>query len=284
MIYGDEKNRDVLRRHITRLIDGIDGVGLQFKHVNLIQQTYLDLLRRIRCNLIGIAVQLTHWPAEPELKVPISLVMRTCLTDAITGLYLASFHQHEESFRNELHLLDRSYVKYLNFVADNLHLERPGEDPATVQQEAQILRDEMHLKGHHMFVTDTVTGLPKLKTPSQLRDTSDLTLFKDPNAKSKDLTESDMFHQINALGTVQHLAYLYRLQRDLSQQHHYCPANRETIQFDGAYFCAQWFKSLLFVQEIVGMLSGLLETKSALLQPLKQNQAELIDYLSDHNE
>jgi hypothetical protein len=284
MIYGDQKNRDVLYRHITRLIDGIDGVGLQFKQANLIQHTYLDLIRRIRCNLIGIAVQLTQWPTEPELKVPISLVMRTCLTDAITGLYLASFHQDEESFKNELHLLDRSYVKYLNFVADNLHLERPGEDPATVQQEAQTLRDEMHRKGQHMFVTDPTTGLLKLKTPSQLRDTSNLTLFKDPNAKNRDLTESDMFHQINALGSIQHLSFIYRLQRDLSQQHHYCPANRDTIQFDGAYFCAQWFKSLVFVQEIVGMLAGLLGTDQALLQPLKQNQAELIDYLSDHNE
>lgn len=284
MIYADEKNRDVLRRHINRLIDGIHGVGLQFKQVNLIQQTYLDLLRRVRCNLIGITVQLTQWPTEPELKIPISLVMRTCLTDAITGLYLASFHQHEDSFRNELHLLDRSYIKYLNFVADNLHLERPGEDPATVQQEAQTLRDEMHRKGQHMFTTDPVAGSLKLKTPSQLRDNSDLNLFKDPNAKSRDLTESDMFHQINAMGSIQHLSFVYRLQRDLSQQHHYCPANRDTIRFDGAYFCAQWFKSLVFVQEIAGMLSGLLGTDQALLQPLKQNQAELIDYLSGHNE
>ncbi|MCB2411040.1 hypothetical protein [Hymenobacter lucidus] len=284
MIYADEKNRDVLYRHITRLIDGIDGVGLQFKQVSLIQQTYLDLLRRIRCNLIGVAVQLAQWPAEPELKVPISLVMRTCLTDAITGLYLASFHQHEESFRNELHLLDRPYISYLNFVADNLNLERPGEDPAVVQQEAQELRDEMHRKGQHMFIADPKTGSLVPKKPGQLRATSDLTLFKDPKAVDRPLTESDMFHQINALNATQHLSYLYRLQRDLSQQHHYCPANRDTIQFDGAYFCAQWFKSLVFVQEIAGMLANLLGTDQELIKPLKQNQAELIDYLSGHNE
>lgn len=284
MIYGDEKNSDILRRHINRLIDGIDSIGMQFKQVNLIQQTYLDLLRRIRCNLLGVTVQLTQWPRMPELKVPVSLVFRTCLTDALTGLYLAGFQEHEDSFRNELEMLDRSYIKYIRFVADNLNLERPNINAVQVQQEAQDLRDEMHRKGQHMFIADPVSGVPKLKTPAQIRETSDLSLFKDAAAKNRDLNESDMFSQINALGAVQHLSFIYRLQRDLSQQHHYSPANRDTIQFDGAYFCAQWFKSLVFVQEIVGMLAFLAGVEEEFVKPVKDNQSELIDYLASHNE
>ena len=63
-----------------------------------------------------------------------------------------------------------------------------------------------------------------------LRETQHHTLFHSPGGYTKPLTEKEMFNHIKAHPDTTHLAYMYLVQRHLSQQHHYAPGNRTRMQ------------------------------------------------------
>jgi hypothetical protein len=86
MIRGDKEDSDVLRQHCKVLAESIQTASEPFTNGSQVQRTYLDLLRRIWCNLSGMSIHLDYWPNQVELKLPISLAFRTTLTDALTGL------------------------------------------------------------------------------------------------------------------------------------------------------------------------------------------------------
>lgn len=255
--------------------------GRAFDSANLTQRTYLNLLRRIQYSLLGVAVQLERWPEVIELKLPISLIFRTALTDALTGLYLATFHENPVAFQNELLVLDADYVKFIKTIIENTDLAMPGASAADIAQEMQTSWADLHEKAAHLL---RGTGSNEVKNSQTLRSTSDPTLFQVSGNIARRLGEKEMFEQIKAHPDTRHLAYFYLVQRHLSQQHHYAPANSDFIQLPPAYDCAYWFKSLASISEIAGALAGLLEAPESVLQSFRSSQAALLDLLADRAE
>ncbi len=281
MIRGDKKDSDILRQYCTTLAGSIQAAGEPFTNGSLVQRTYLDLLRRIWCNMSGIILHLYHWPDQVELKLPISLAFRTTLTDALTGLYLATFHTHEEAFQHELMALDLEYYKYVKTIFENTALEMPDADPAAVEQEMQVRLAELARKAEHLL---QVPGGSQLKKPEMLRDAHHKELFHAPSGHTKPLTEKEMFNHLKAHPETAHLAHMYLLQRHLSQQHHYAPGNRNFIELPPAYECRNWFLALVYVTEISGMLMALLGVNQPIRQVLGESQAALLDFLADRAE
>ena len=278
MIHGDQKDSDILRRHIDQLVANIDAVGSRFITVTLTQHTYLDLLRRIRCTLLGVSLQLSQWPGVAELKLPISLLFRSVVTDVLTGLYLATFDTDEEALRNELMMLDLGFVGYVKTIFEHTGLEMPDAAEAEVAQEIQVRLDDLYAKAEHLLVAP---GATQLKKSGQIRATSDPTLFKAgvPGVKLGSISEREMFEQIKAHPATRHLAGVYILQRHLSQSHHYAPANRGFIQLPPAIECKLWFEALVYAIEVTGLLSNLLKMPPEVIQPFRDSQASLSAHL-----
>ena len=277
MIRGDQKDSDILRHYCTTLADSIQAASEPFTNGSLVQRTYLDLLRRIWCNLSGIIIHLDHWPDQVQLKLPISLAFRTTLTDALTGLYLATFHTHEEAFQHELMVLDLDYYKYVKTIFENTALEMPDADPAAVEQEMQTRLAELSRKAEHLL---QVPGGTQLKKPEMLRDAQHHALFHVPGGHTRPLTEKEMFNHIKAHPETTHMAYMYLVQRHLSQQHHYAPGNRDFIELPPAYECRNWFLALVYVTNISGMLMALLGVSQPIRQILGESYASLMDLLA----
>jgi len=281
MIRGDKKDSDLLRHYCEALIDNIEATGQAFTSANLTKRTYLNLLRRIQHSLLGVAVQLERWPEIVELKLPISLIFRTALTDALTGLYLATFHEDAVAFQNELLVLDADYIKFVKTIIENTELEMPGASAADIEQELQTRWADFHQKAAHLL---RAPGSYEVKNAQTLRATSNTTLFHVPANINRRLGEKEMFEQIKAHPDTRHLAYFYLVQRQLSQQHHYAPANSDFIRLPPAYDCALWFKSLASISEIAGALANLSEAPAAVLQEFRRSQASLLDLLADRAE
>jgi len=281
MINGDKKDSDVLRHYCQVLTESIQSAGQPFTEANQIQHTYLDLLRRMRCSLLGVVVHLKRWPEIIELKLPISLAFRTALTDALTGLYLATFNDDAQAFQHELMVLDIEYFKYVKTIFENTALEMPTASAAEIAQEEQTRWTTLYQKAEHLL---RVPGEPQLKSPEMLREPRHHYLFQVPNGHTRPLSEKDMFHHIKAHPATQHLARLYIVQRHLSQQHHYAPANRDFIQLPPAIDCRYWFEALVYVIEISGMLMALLDVHQPVRQELGEHQAALLDWLADRAE
>lgn len=281
MIRGDKEDSDILRQHCKVLAESIQAASEPFTNGSQVQRTYFDLLRRIWCNLSGIIIHLNHWPDQVELKLPVTLAFRTTLTDALTALYLATFHTHEEAFQHELMVLDLGYYKYVKDIFENTSLEMPDADPAAVEQEMQVRLAELSRKAEHLL---QVPGGSQLKKPEMLRDAGHQALFHAPGGLTKQLTEKDMFNHIKAHPDAAHLAYMYLVQRHLSQQHHYAPGNRDFIELPPAYECRNWFLALFYVTEISGMLMAMLDVPQPIRQTLGESQAALQDFLTGSDE
>jgi hypothetical protein len=278
MIRGDKKDSDILRHYCQALATSIDQAGRLFKNVNQRQQTYLDLLRRIRCSLLGVVVQLAQCPEIIELKLPISLAFRTALTDALTGLYLATFHEEERAFQHELMVLDLAYFNYVKTIFEHTALEMPGASAGEIAQEEQDRWATLYTRAEHLLRSP---GQPQLKSPETLRDVQHHALFQIAGGHTRPLSEKDMFNQIKTHPATRHLARLYIVQRHLSQQHHYAPANRDFIQLPPAIDCRYWFEGLVYIIEVSGLLMGLLEVPQPIRQALGEEQVALLDLLAD---
>lgn len=281
MIQGNKEDSDVLWHYCLALTKSINEAGQLFTHANQIQYTYLDLLRRIRCSLLGVAAHLTQWPEIPELKLPISLAFRTALTDALTGLYLATFNEDADAFQHELMVLDLEYFKYVKTVFENTAIEMPSASDAEIAQEEQTRLAALHSKGGHLL---RGPGSTQLKSPEMLRESRHHPLFHAPGGHTRPMSEKDMFNQIKAHPDTSHLARLYIVQRHLSQQHHYAPANRNFMQLPTAIDCRYWFEALAYLNEVSGALMGLLDVPLPVLQALKNSQTSLLEMLAGHIE
>ncbi len=281
MIRGDKKDSDILRRYCLTLSETIDAAGQSIIPASQIQRTYLDLMRRIRCSLLGIVIHLDHWPEVVELKLPVSLAFRTALTDALTGLYLATFDTNAEAFQHELMVLDLEYFKYVKTVFENTALEMPGADAADIAQEEQIRLARLYSQAPHLL---RAAGSAQLKSPEMLRDAQNQAFFHAQGGHTRPLSEKDMFNQIKAHPETKHLARIYIVQRHLSQQHHYAAANRDFIQRPQEVDCAYWFEALAYLNEVSGMLMGLLGISQIIRQKLGESQVFLLNLLADRAE
>lgn len=79
----------------------------------------MDLVRRIECNLFAVLVLTKHAVnrgGTTHLKLPVGLLIRTCLSDSIMGLYVAQLSKDEVEQLSQT--LTEEYVASLFFRAE----------------------------------------------------------------------------------------------------------------------------------------------------------------------
>lgn len=75
----------------------------------------MDFMRRIEANTSGVRemakASIQTYKSSPYLKLPMGLLIRSCLMDSIQGLYFSVLD--DKSFNEALHVFDQDYVKSL---------------------------------------------------------------------------------------------------------------------------------------------------------------------------
>lgn len=277
-ITGSEADRTLLQKYTLLLSDHIYATPSQVGLNSIFDQTYLDLLRRIRTSLFGVSAQLPLWPEVYEMKTPIELLLRTMLTDAITLLYLATFDESEETFINELHLLDSSVVKYLEAYIDNYELI----DDSVTESDKQARKDVIYSLIPHLRQKENPR---KAKGFKDIRSNSNALLFlgksSDRAGFSEQWSERAMFEQIKVHPATSDLAYLYIYQRLFSQTHHYAPSNRSYSEWSSDHVCLNWFIVLNGLYRVIGIAVGLLGASDEVKSAIREERYEMSKYMAD---
>lgn len=278
MIHGDQKDSDILRRYIDSLIGAIDTIGSPFgtKSPSLIQKTYLDLIRRIKCALIGISAQLMHWPEIPELKVPVSLLFRACVTDILLLLYLKTIQESPDAFENEIRLLDKSYIKFAHDFIKNGGI---STEPDAIDQQLQALHAAATRAG---IIND---GYPSFRQRSVLDirgPKQDSPLLVDAALYAADLGPKTQLEHLRNTTGYGDLAEIYWLYRHFSQYEHYAPGNSLFIHTDQQFDCLQWYKCVVACFESIRLIGTPLEASPILIEDLLINTRTLIERLHEH--
>ena len=277
-ITGSEADRITLHKYVSLLSDHIYNALNQVSASSIFDQTYLDLLRRIRASLIGLSVQLPLWPEVYEMKTPIELLLRTTLTDALTLLYLATFDESEQSFVNELSLLDIGVVKYVEAYIDNFELM----DDSVTAEDKEVRKEELYKLIPHLRSEESIK---KAKSFKEIRSKSNPLLFLgNPNTESgftKPLTERSMFEQIKAHPVTKDLAYLYIYQGLFSQTHHYAMSNRGYSEWNSGHACLNWFIAVHGLYRVIITAVRLLGATDYTSFQIREEQYELSMYMAD---
>ncbi len=189
----------------------------------------LDLMKRIHSNLYGMKLLMNELSVDTYLILPVSLLTRTCLSDALTGFYLLTFSHHKESFENELSVMALEFIRYSEKLA-NLEPYFSGKD----------FSDEEFRNIINVKLEEIVTRYPKLvvsvdnlklikRKPKEIRESSNTELFVGDDWISKSLTDNEKFEHLfrNSFNGVKNLSYMYLLFRFYSQFHHYTSETRE---------------------------------------------------------
>lgn len=113
------KTFDIWIKRIDTTRDVLQTVGMKYhgeKNVPQEEFVFLDLLKRIKANLGGVSDILVDLnklaPSDNfEKKIPLSILLRSCLADCMMGLYLGTFKNPE--FSEELDVLNLDFIKYM---------------------------------------------------------------------------------------------------------------------------------------------------------------------------
>jgi len=203
--------------------DVMEAVGQSYngaKKVPKEQYVFLDLLKRIKANLRGCRDMLFELSLlDPnrdnfEKKIPLSILMRSCIADCLTGLYLASFDR--EGFAEELDVLNLDFVKYLGSMIP-LEIELYNtlfED----REDAQRHLDERH-EGFSKWLQSDIGEAWKTKKPVDFRSDKTRTNKIDFLGIHQRLKE--------AAPELRTFSYMYNFYRYYSQYEHFTSAGRE---------------------------------------------------------
>jgi len=221
-------------KHLEDLVEILNDVALSVKKkkggdLGTVKIVLLDLMKRIQANLYAIKLLINELTNDPYLILPVSLLIRTCLSDALTGFYLLTFSNHKESFENELRVMAIDYVGYAEKLA-NLEPNYSGLE-LSEEDVQEIVRKKLHEL--HENYPELIRGLEKNKLIkrkyAEIRAGSIKELFlKEENIKKR-LGETEKFDQLysNHNSGIRNIAYLYPLFRFYSQFHHYTSLTRD---------------------------------------------------------
>ncbi|WP_345126352.1 hypothetical protein [Hymenobacter antarcticus] len=269
-----------MKRYIESLIGAIDAIGEPYAGrplpIPIIEQTYLDLIRRIKASLMGILAQLNYWPEHGEMKVPISLLFRSCVTDVLLLLYLKSLEEHEPTFENELHVLDTLYVKFVKGLLD-------ADQLTTTEDAKQEAFKKLYADAAYLI--EEVSPLLKFKNNKALRHGSDEELLKKGGKTlSSSLTTESQFAYLSKLPEFSSLSSLYWLYKHFSQHEHYSHAGSVVIHLPQWFECLQWYKALYGCFRAVQLTSSKIGATDLLLDDLTINMGHIYSRLIEHQE
>ncbi|WP_161891160.1 hypothetical protein [Pontibacter russatus] len=272
------EDRQKLKYLVDALVKSLDLIGTSFNKTEpgIRKHTILDLLFRIRCNLTGISELLKFWPESNAFQPPISNLYRTVVTDLITLLYFLTFYDDKESFINELFVLNRKYIKSIERYINNLHTEMLTSTPEEIEAEKQKQRGQLYGNSDEQLFYE---GTFKLKTPKDLRKSSNPELFRKIENMSTDLGDTQMFEQISLHPLTHWYSQIFNLYKYLSQHQHYSTSGRYIATFPPEIELKQWLLSTTHSWEILIRLARFFEVESA-IQQLENVEDVITDFRS----
>ncbi|WP_147407382.1 hypothetical protein [Reichenbachiella sp. MSK19-1] len=207
---------------------GNKAVARPFSEKKLLKHALLDLCKQIYANLYAIKTLLAEFHDERNnlKRVPIALITRGAIADCLTGVYLITFRNSDESLKNEIDVMSREYAKFLRFFEDEKI--RYLQKFETLEAEEELKKWESNFKNSHpqLFVNKEDTEW-RLKSAKSLRSTSEIKLSKELDGN---LTEEKKAKRIKRNDKNEDYGLLYVGFKYFSQYQHYSFSNRKMIE------------------------------------------------------
>ena len=210
-------------KRVDMACEAMEQVGQTYngaKNVPKEQFVFLDILKRIKANLRGcrdMLFELTKLDPEKdnfEKKIPLSILLRSCLADAMVGMYLASLTKQE--FAEELDVINLDFVRYMGSMIPlevELYNRLSGKE-INFQEELDIRYD-----GFSQFLSSDKGKPWTYNKASVFRADKTNDKRVDFPLIRKSLIESEV--------ETQAFAYMYNYYRYYSQYEHFTSIGRE---------------------------------------------------------
>jgi hypothetical protein len=257
-------NLSKITNEIIQSFSGKKGSELKLKRI-----VFLDLMYRIVSNLEGLYLLLKPYNESRELKFPIALVIRACLSDVLTGYYLMSFLKDEKSFNNELKVLGLDYISYL--------MDMSSVEPSFVRHESiekmnEIIANQMkfiHNK-YKEYIKTKDEGSIKLYSPAEIRQTSKPELFIFKNEINLKPTDKNKFERLFKIPMVDKISYIYPLMRYYAQYQHYSFEARQIIKSDPYENLKFFIQSIFYMVNAIFSFGKVVEADKGALDKINQ--------------
>ncbi|MCL2561818.1 MAG: hypothetical protein FWE10_05810 [Rikenellaceae bacterium] len=255
------KTFDVWIQRLDITYDVLQSVGMQYHRAKKVPQeefVFLDLLKKIKANLgtvKDIIVELEK--IDPvtgnfEKKIPLSILLRSCIADCMIGLYLGTFKNPE--FSEELDVLNLDFVKYMESMIP-LEVELwnmlSGES-----NDSQIQLDERY-DGFKKWLRSNKGEPWQIKKPADFRSDASRTAKIDfPSIHERLRCKSKAF------------AYMYNYYRYYSQYEHYTSIGRHVFDSPFEEEIPLMERALVSIMHSVLLIASLLPKITEEVSPL----------------
>lgn len=246
---------------------GMSFSGKKGTDIGLKGFVFLDLLHRINANLEALLLLLKQLAVSQELKSPIALLLRTCLSDVLTGYYLYTFLKDEKTFENEVKVLGLDYVSYMEIMIEN----EPRFGPKKLSGEKlaqEIHKKKLFIASAHKDLIKSIdedTGKFIKYKPEELREDSSTELLLYEGMKAT-INDKSKYERLLRFSSLSDLAYVYVLMRFYAQYQHYGFYNRNVMlldPFDNFSFIVQ---SFYYINGAVHSFGAFIDADKALLE------------------
>lgn len=264
------ENVHMYRRWLNILSGTIHNAGKSFegnteKELGFKNVVLLDLMMRINLSIRGLEELFPVYAHNKDMRHSINLIMRTVLSDILTGLYLAQRYTDNKTFENEVKVMNLDFAKYSIFMYEHEH-EMFGKTVDEVKVEMESMLQKYKESNPDLFLAEENFRIIK---PAEVRETSDPKFFIDEAHRTKGLTEDNKYKSIKADSVIGRFSTIYIVFRYFSQYQHYSFDGRKTLRINDEFDLHKYLYSIFIINECVYMLLRLVGTDEKLLAPLK---------------
>ncbi|HEX9649475.1 MAG TPA: hypothetical protein VGA21_02850 [Cyclobacteriaceae bacterium] len=274
---------DSLISLIDTLIGTIDSIGKSFEgksesELGILKLVYLDILKRTVPNLHSICILLGQYKAYNQYKISIFLLLRTCLSDSLLGLYLSTYRMDKNSFENEVNVIDRSYfVAMKKFLKEEPRYKIPVASDTDLTKEFENNFSNLR-KGHPEFFKKDKS----LKSNKELRSRSKKELFAIKRGEKPDMsyspTDENFYQRLIKFRALKAYGYIYLLIKFFAQYHHYAFKTRSLIESNREFEFNKIVLSISFLYATTDTFGNLLDLDKKLTAPLKKRIEEFLTF------
>jgi hypothetical protein len=269
-------------KHLDDLVEILNLVATEVRQkkgseLGTVKIVLLDLMKRIQSNLYGMKLLMNEVSSDRYLILPVSLLTRTCLSDALTGFYLLTFSHDKESFENELKVMALDFIGYSEKLA-NLEPYFSGQDFSDEEFRTIINVKLENIASSYPKLVVRVENLKLIKRkPKEIRESSRKELFLDEGAISKPLTDNEKFEHLfsNSFVGVKNLSYMYPLFRFYSQFHHYTSETRELADLPIEKHLPFISLSLVLITQVLKSIAVSIELSDTITKALGEKIEEI---------
>ncbi len=200
----------------------------------------LNIIERFYFNSLSLIPLLELFIKEPRYKLSIALILRTCLSDLLTAIYLITFKrtskEDSKGFSNEVKALSLEYVKAVEFILKQEHHFVKIHD-----QEEQLKNH--YTTNHEYYKLENQEYKPiNIK---EIRSEGSQEYFS-VNDIGQRLTEKAKYERI-LNGPLKDYGNVYLLYRFYSQYEHISPKSRLLLNFDSLYEFFRMIESVAYI-------------------------------------